>query len=219
MKGIFIYLFVLFSTLDCANIEKGKHDGRSQPSSNHKRLAKIKSGKYGDVSIGISGDTITGVYEYYDKWNLTANQFTDINVFYFFGRLNNNNQITIKAGWPGDDLISGSITYEDGFTLTLEDQPNGYAAVDFVSEGYKALNTLNKNWKRIAIIKSKKSFLYSAPSLERTKVYLISEDIVKILDNFNGWSRIEYNPPANQGKTFTGWIHDSDLYNCDPNKW
>lgn len=218
MKDTFLYSLILLSALNCANIEKSKHHIPSVASSNPQTITKLASGKYGNVSIAVTGDTVTGVYEYYDKWDETAKQFLDINVFYFYGRLSNG-QFPIKAGWPGDDLLSGSITYENGIKLRLEDQPNGYAAVDFVGAGYKSANTSIKNWIGIGVVKSEKSYLFKQPAIEKTKIYLVSEDVVKVVERMQGWSHIEYNPPAKPGKVFTGWIKDSDLYNADPGKW
>jgi hypothetical protein len=218
MKSIFLYSLIFFGAMNCANSEKGKPDVSSIESNIQQKIAKLTSGKYGDVSIAVNGDTVTGVYEYYDKWNQSAKQFTDINVFYFYGRLSNG-QFPIKVSWPGEDVMSGTITHGVGIKLNLEDQPNGYAAVDFVSVGYQATNTAIKNWIGIGLIKSEKSYLYKLPTIEKTRIYMVKEDVVKIVEKAQGWSRVEYNPPSNPGKVFTGWIIDSDLYNQDPGKW
>lgn len=219
MKGVFLYSLLVLGTINCDNVEDRKSDVVSPIKNNDQRIVpRLTSGKYGNVSIAVSGDTVTGVYEYYDKWNATAKQFTDINVFYFYGHLGKN-QFQVKAGWPGDDLITGTITYGTGIKIKLEDQPDGYAAVDFVGTGYQAASTAVKNWIRIGIIKSEKAYLYKSPEGEKTKVYMVKEDVVKIVERAQGWYRVEYNPPANSGKIFTGWIKNDDLYDLDPVKW
>jgi hypothetical protein len=217
MKVIFLYSLLIVCALNCANIEKGKKEVYSEEDDN-RQTTKLESGKYGDVSIAVSGDTVTGVYEYYDKWNESAKQFTDVNVFYFFGRLSNG-KIAIKSGWPGEELISGLITYDGGIRLALKDQPNGYAAVDFEGEGYKFEKTANRKWQRIGIIRADKAYLHQAPSLEKTRIFVVANDVVKIIEKVQGWSRVEYSPLTNSSKIFTGWIQDSDLYSIDPDKW
>lgn len=206
------------SMVNCANVDRDEDKSFLAQNNPIPDTGNLKSGRYGDVSLAVSGDTVTGVYEYYDKWDKDAKQFKDVSVFYFFGRLVNG-QCSINASWPGDEILSGLISYSSILTLTLNDQPNGYAAVDFIDAGYKSSSTGKKDWRWISVVKSDKSYLYKEPNSEKTKVYIVAEDVVKILEVVPGWCRIEYSSPGNPGKVFIGWLRSDDLYSLDPNNW
>ena len=61
------------------------------------------SGVYKDISIAIdsSNHLVTGVYEYYDKWDDHYKEFLDVNVFFFTGAITGGDVVSIRASWPG----------------------------------------------------------------------------------------------------------------------
>lgn len=105
---------------------------------------QLSSGRFGDVSLANYGDTVTGIYEYYDKWDEKTKSYLDLNLIYFFGLFKNNNTL-IQAGWPGNPISTGELKFSDQFTIKLKDQPDGYAAVDFVISGYFSKRTSSEN--------------------------------------------------------------------------
>lgn len=224
----FRYLYLFLFLLSCSFFENYKYENSSiiSPQFNDtlfKEFKSIKSGRYGDVSIAIDSlSNLTGVYEFYNAWDESFQEYLQINVFYFYGNLENgNNKIT--AGWPGiEDKIDGQFfSINDKIYLQLNEMPYGYAAVDFVTDsGYSAFLDSEKEWNQIRIIKSLKTFLYKIPdSTISTKAYLIKDDIVKVLaEGKNNWLKIEYNSASNR-KSSVGWINKNSLYSSDPISW
>ena len=204
------------------SMQSGSSDSTQfEVSGSQKDLMKLaqKSGVYGDVSIALDFDTISGVYEYYDKWDEASKQFMDVNVFYFFGIINNDSAL-IKAAWPGNDLITGVYTFEDSIKILLKDQPYGYAAFDFTRKGYSSKLTRKTDWKQVRIVNASKSYLHKMPdATQKTEVYVVSEDIVKIIEKKSDWVLIEFNPITTPSKKYVGWISNKDLYPLDPATW
>ena len=181
------------------------------------RNGNTYSGEYSDIHIAIdSNKNISGVYEYYDAWDNKIKEFRDINLFYFVGRLEGN-QADIITSWPkSDQIIKGKIIFIDSIgcnfvKVILANEPEGYAAVDFTDGSYCVKQSLQAPWKEIKLIKSNKAVFYSEPDINKvTKIYVVKNDIVKIIERKNGWLKVEYKSPVNS-KKFIGWINVNNV--------
>jgi hypothetical protein len=167
-------------------------------------------GKYNDVSLAVNIDSVTGVYQYYDKWNQKQKEFTDINVFYFSGNFVCDSVAIIKAGWAGQSM-TGKIVFsaDSSITMFLSDQPDGYNAVDFASR--KGVNMgLKKKmpWLRIEIIDEKQRLFNAPDSSSIRKGYLVKDDVIKVLSTKNKyWKEINYSDIGDLGRNEHYWIH------------
>jgi hypothetical protein len=185
-----------------------------------KNQTRIVSGVYGDVSISFDSgrNLVTGVYEYYDKWNPKYKDFTDINVFYFFGQFEGDSIVKIKAGWPGiSQRLFGKIIFSgnSSIRISLNDQPYGYNAVNFRKlDGVEFNFSYKKDWKEIRMVKNQRAHLFDLPdSAWIRKGYLVKDDIVKILSFSNkGWAEIEYSSPGMSDNVRHSWIRKEVLF-------
>jgi hypothetical protein len=66
---------------------------------------------------------------------------------------------------------------------------------------------------KYGIVKTTKSFLTKAPN-QTTKMYLLKNDPVEVIEEKDNWLKIKYYPEKNgewTGKTIEGWIKKSDV--------
>lgn len=191
-------------------------------------LATLISGRYSEISIAMdSNNSVTGVYEYYDNWDEKFKEYTEQNVFYFEGKLEDN-VILVKTAWPtSEQRLLGKIKVtEKGNTkflnLVLNNAPNGYAAEDLTREGgfIKKLDQ-KKDWIQVRLVKSSRSRLYNAPDVSTArKGYLVKNDIVKVITvTQSGWMKIEYNPKNDNSKSTIVWMREEDFYSTNVSKW
>ena len=177
------------------------------------------SGIYGDISIAVNanGKKISGVYQYYDKWNKKYKSFTDINTFFFTGSFDTDTSVSIIAGWPKIQKIRGKIIFTNNKSIIvfLDQQPDGYNDVNFKSKLGVSMNfKQKKDWLEINLIKSQKAKLFNeADSSTARKGYLVKEDVVKTISLIkNGWVKIEYCQPGFLDQITRGWIRREVLY-------
>jgi|SRR5215204_215514 len=207
-----IFLLLFFG---CNSQEKNKKNGVGV-----NNFQKKNSYECEHILLALNNDTLTGVFQYYDRWDSKEKQYRDINVFYFFGKKENNDKINIVAGFPDDFLLNGSIKIGDTIEVFLNDQPNGYAAYDFSEEGYKCGQITEKMWLKLGIVKNEKVYFYdSFDSKQKGKIYIVKGDIVKVVEMKNTKYKVEYSPPSNPKKVYIGWINFQDIYDVDPKKW
>lgn len=182
----------------------------------------IPSGKYGFIDLAFNGTIVSGAYQFYDKWDTKANEFRDINKFYFYGEKRNGNQYRIIGGHPNDVFFCGLIILDSikrTITLVLSDQPNGYANDDF-TEGYSVKSDSKKEWIQIRIVKSLKANFYTEASInQKKKAYLVRGDYVNVLKYSDGFVLVEYYRPNTNKPLITGWLNENDLYSLNPLDW
>jgi hypothetical protein len=188
------------------------------------------SGIYQDISLAYdsSSKIVTGVYQYYDNWDEKYKEYLNVNVFYFFGIVNQNKTINIKGAWPTNkQQLNGKLSNNQNndsifIGLHLDQQPLGYNDVDFTNNNGALMNLESlKKWIQIRIVKSPVAGLFNSPdSSALRKGYLVKTDIVKVFSKSeNGWYNIEYNPKNNNSKSTIVWMREEDLYDIDPMKW
>ncbi len=77
---------------------------------------RVIAGLYKNVSLAYDPGkkAVSGVYEYYDRWDDQQKEYMNINVFYFFVHYGLTDTLVIKSGWPDDkQLVNGKIIFPD----------------------------------------------------------------------------------------------------------
>ena len=163
------------------------------------------AGKYGNVSIALENDTVTGAYEYYDKWNSADEYFENVNVFRFKGVLSGDSSVIAWDEGDGE-VRSGKLIWDmDTIVLMLDSQPYGYAAVDFVREGYRASLDCKKKWSVVEFISEGTVSIYKTAALEEVKYLTQSFPVIKYLLADSGVAYVEYADVVNS-ITVEGWL-------------
>ena len=211
----------LFSFICCNNniispkirsLDTAEKASKYLQKSNVKR--NVESGIYSNnlvIAIDSIGN-LTACYQYYDKWNERSKEYTDINTFYFFGTFNGDS-CKITCNWPTfDNKISGMFyKLHDSVNLVLDEQPPGYSDVDFTErQEFKATVLIKKDWNEIGLIKVK-TFFNSEPDINKNlKMYVVKNDVVKVIQEKGSWLQVEFNP-INSQKSYNGWITKNSL--------
>jgi len=190
-----------------------------------------KSGVYssvdrGQITISINNGVLTGVYEYYDKWNENYKEYMDINIVYIYGYNSNGLNYKITSISPGNnEIINGVCDFTNDYKtlrIVLKDQPPGYASFDFTKDTKDNLFSLKSSNKfsGVRIVKSKKTALYDydGQTFIKRKAYLVKGDIVTLLDSLKEYSKISYHSFSTD-KTNMYWINHEDLYEANPELW
>lgn len=211
-----VCLSILLFSLSCKSQNRSPNGLSIDDISKYNWIAKLAPGFYSDLSIAVKDSLITGVYEYYDGWDARYKSFVQSSQCYFVGVLKaGSNTVLVKAGWPFNESTHGVIKLSNSTSLclSLNDQPVGYGAVDFVDTGYCSQLNSAKEWVQIRIVKSKKAALYSTPdSSSRKKGYLVNEDIVRVSSINGNWLNIEYYDLTNRNNVKSYWVREEDLY-------
>jgi hypothetical protein len=196
MKFILLFGFTLFSVKQSATIKPRGISGIY--------------GMYNEISLAIDNHTITGTYQYYDKWNEKLKEFIDINVFYFQGSFVSDSMAIITAGWPGVQKLTGKLIFskDSSVTIFLSEQPYGYNDVDFSSKrGVTKGIRKTMPWHKIVLLSDKTRFFNAPDSSSIRKGYLVKGDIVKVLQTINAnWEEIDYSSPIALDKNTRYWI-------------
>ena len=213
--SIKIILFYLILA-SCNNGPKSNSKTSVVEVNSSKNTYDLVSGKYGNISIAIDGKSVTGAYEYYDRWDKKYKAFTDINVFYFSGEFINDSTVTISTA-PSftEHALKGIIIFgSNKLMIKLDEQPPEYSDVNFTQDsGVEMTLKQAEPWIQVRFVKAKKARLYNEPD-EATikKGYFVEEDIVKVLQRApNDFVKIEYSNPATPGKDQIYWIKEADL--------
>jgi len=173
----------------------------------------------GSITVAINKGVLTGVYQYYDKWDNNYKEYKDISTFYISGTSSNGINFDINTGWPGENnLIKGTLTFLGNYnklTIVLADQPPGYAALDFTEKGIQNTFPLKReiNFSWVRIVKTAKAALYahSDSTFTPRKAYLIKGDVVCEINHQSEYIRIFYTFPGSDKSTIY-WINEKDLY-------
>ncbi len=186
----------------------------------------IYSSDKGTITIAINKGVLTGVYEYYDKWNEKYHEYTDINVFYIYGNSSDNIHYKISTGWPDDDQpVKGDIVFLDNFDkldIRLLKQTEGYAILDFTTATNDNIFPLKtrKLFKEIRIVKSSKAILcdYEHGIFTNKKAYLVNGNVVSIIDTVGEHIKVDYHSPVTD-KSILYWMSKKDLFDANPKFW
>ena len=131
-----------------------------------------------------------------------------------YDSLGNLYKATRQCSWAINDNLPAGLPSKT-LSLFFNMEPDFYKKVDEIPD--YVLISLKKNkedWEKylnflghkMLIIRQMKSFIYSLPD-KKTKIYLLKNDEVEILEEKDNWLKIRYYG----NKTIEGWIKKSDV--------
>jgi hypothetical protein len=196
-------------------------------------FAQAKSGLYGNLTLGVDGTTVTGVFSDARVGNGTddAPQFSCL--FALRGVLagEQDSIVKVKVWSPGGSSIgvqlggaqanitppsnlqaSGTLTFEkDAAKLRLLDDPSGCAATgdEFVSAAYEEPSVKDGKWTSVRLVRVASADVREAPvdsSSVRTR--LTVDDVVAIYRRIGPWLEGE---DLNARRRVRGWLREMDL--------
>lgn len=179
----------------------------------------------GDITVAVHDNIVTGVYQYYDKWNEQYQEYTDINVFYIYGHCQGGScDITTRES-AGEKVIKGRLFFLENsrkLKMVLEEMHNGYATIDFTKDTPGNIFPMQQQLTatEIRVVKTPKAFLYNhtPAGYVLRKGYLVKENVVRVTAEMEGFVAVTYKSPAT-GKTINYVIKKGDLYPIDPEIW
>jgi len=179
--------------------------------------------KPNDISTGVYSDGLlmgfdpaTGIVSGYFQSETGEGQYSCI--FYLSGKLSGPRSpiSTYFPEEPADDLIKGELVLEtsEKLQVRLQSEHGGCWNVrHFADKEEPAEFNLDSahGWTRIAVVKSKRAYLFSDPtSANQRKAYVVKGDGVGVRATKPGWLQIDYIDP--DGKAVSGWIRQTDVY-------
>jgi hypothetical protein len=195
--------------------------------------AQAKSGLYGNLTLGVDGTTVTGVFSDARAGNGTedAPQFSCL--FVLRGRLGSgpNDSVKVTVWSPLGGVIaaqlggaqangtqtsniqtSGTLMFEkDTAKLRLEGDPPGCSATgdEFASEAYEEPSVLEGKWTSVRLVSAASADVREAPvdgSSARTR--LTKGDVVVVYRRIGPWLEGE---DLNARRRVRGWMRERDL--------
>jgi hypothetical protein len=178
-------------------------------------LAQAKSGLYGNLTLGVDGATVTGVFSdaRVGKGTEDAPQFTCL--FVLRGTLGSEPNDTVKVTvWSPPDVATtgGTLAFEkDTAKLRLEGDPPGCPATgdEFVSAAYEEPSVMDGKWTSARLVNVASADVREAPvdgSSARTR--LKKGDVVVIYRRIGTWLEGE---DLNARRAVRGWLRERDL--------
>jgi hypothetical protein len=194
---------------------------------------QAKSGLYGNLTLGVDGTTVTGVFSDARAGNGTedAQQFTCL--FTLRGTLGTgpNDPVKITVWSPGGSSIgvqlggaqangtppsniqaSGTLTFEkDTAKLRLEGDPPGCSATgdEFASEAYEEPSVLDGKWTSARLVSAASADVREAPlDSSSVRTQLTKGDVVVIYRRIGPWLEGE---DLNARRRVRGWFRERDL--------
>jgi hypothetical protein len=200
--------------------------------------AQANSGLYGNLTLGVDGSTVTGVFSDARPGNGTedAPQFSCL--FVLLGMLGSGPEGTVKVTvWsPLGGVIaaqlggaqtsgtqtsniqtSGTLTLaKDTAKLRLEGNPPGCAATgdEFASAAYEEPSVMDGKWSSVRLVNATTADVRQAPvNSSPTKTRLSKGDVVVIYRRIGPWLDGEN---LNARRAVRGWLRESDLASAEP---
>lgn len=177
--------------------------------------AQAKSGLYGNLTLGVDGTTVTGVFSDARAGNGTedAPQFSC--QFVLRGTLGSdaNGSFKVTAWSPPDTAkTSGTLNFDkDTAKLRLEGDPPGCSATgdEFVSAAYEEPSVMDGKWTSVRLVSVASAEVREAPvdgSSARTR--LTKGNVVVIYRRIGTWLEGE---DLNARRAVRGWLREMDL--------
>jgi hypothetical protein len=181
----------------------------------HSALAQAKSGLYGNLTLGVDGTTVTGVFSDARVGNGTddAPQFSCLFVLRGTSGSGPNDAVKVTVWSPPDmATTSGTLTFEkDTAKLRLEGDPPGCSATgdEFASEAYEEPSVMDGKWTSVRLVSVASADVREAPvdsSSPRTR--LTKGDVVVVYRRIGPWLQGE---DLNARRRVRGWVRERDL--------
>jgi hypothetical protein len=177
--------------------------------------AQVKPGLYGNLTLGVDGTTVTGVFSDARVGNGAddAPQFSCLFVLRGTSGSDTNGPVKVTVWSPPDTATTnGTLTVEKGTAkLRLEGDPPGCAATgdEFVSAAYEEPSVMDGKWTSVRMVTAASAEVREAPvdgSSARTT--LNKGETVVIYRRIGPWLEGE---DLNARRTVRGWLRERDL--------
>jgi hypothetical protein len=179
----------------------------------------------GSLKVAIVNNTITGKYEYLDKYDQQLHVYMRQNIFTFYGKSVDGTHfdiIAIPAESP-EQRAKGTIIFFDKKLKILMFDDVVSASFDLTHNGKENIFPIKRYVPYIAItyVKLKKTLLYDfdGNNFIPRKGYLVKGDEVMVLSIQGEYEKIVYKSPVRNGKPHEYWVKQEDLYSRDPETW
>ncbi|HEX6496199.1 MAG TPA: hypothetical protein VF018_11990 [Acidobacteriaceae bacterium] len=176
---------------------------------------QAKSGIYGNLTLGVNGTAVTGVFSDARPGNGTedAPQFSCL--FVLRGELGSGAEGATKVTvWspPDSATTSGTLTFEkDAVKLRLAGDPPGCAATGdtFASKPYEEPSVKDGKWTSVRLVSATTAEVRQAPvNGSSAKARLSKGDVVVVYRRIGPWLEGE---DLNAQRAVRGWLRESDL--------
>ena len=177
--------------------------------------AQAKSGLYGNLTLGVDGVTVTGVFSDARPGNGTddAPQFSCLFVVRGVSGSGADGATKVTVWSPPDSATTGgTLTFvKDTAKLRLEGDPPGCAATgdEFASAAYEEPSVMDGKWSSVRLVSAATAEVRQAPvSGSSAKARLSKGDVVVIYRRIGPWLEGE---DLNARRPVRGWLRVSDL--------
>jgi hypothetical protein len=178
-------------------------------------FAQAKSGLYGNLTLGVDGTTVTGVFSDARAGNGTedAPQFTCL--FVLRGTVGGGPDDAAKVTvWSPPDAATtnGTLAFEkDTAKLRLEGEPSGCSATgdEFAAESYEEPSVMDGKWTSVRLVSVASADVREAPvDSSSTRTQLTKGEVVVVYRRIGPWLEGE---DLNARRRVRGWLRDRDL--------
>jgi hypothetical protein len=177
--------------------------------------AQAKSGLYGNLTLGVDGTTVTGLFSDARVGNGTEDTPQFSCLFVLRGVLGSGSDGATKVTvWSPPDSAStgGTLTFaKDTAKLRLEGDPPGCAATgdEFASAAYEEPSVMDGKWTSVRLVSAATAEVRQAPvNGSSAKTRLSKGDVVVIYRRIGSWLEGE---DLNAQRAVRGWLRASDL--------
>jgi hypothetical protein len=196
-------------------------------------FAQAKSGLYGDLTLGVDGTAVTGVFSdaRAGKGTEDAPQFSCLFVLRGTAGTGPNDAAKVTVWSPLGGVIaaqlggaqangtqtsniqtSGTLTFEkDTAKLRLEGDPPGCSATgdEFASVAYEEPSVMDGKWTSVRLVSAASADIREAPvDGSKVRTRLSKGDAVVIYRRIGPWLEGE---DLNARRAVRGWLRESDL--------
>jgi len=180
-------------------------------------FGQAKSGLYGNLTLGVDGGTVTGVFSDARIGNGTedAPQFSCL--FLLRGTLDGSTAKVTAWSPPEKAATGGTLSFaKDTVQLRLDGDPTGCAAMgdEFASAAYEEPSVMDGKWTAVRLVSVGSADVREAPvDSSSRKTRLSKGEVVVIYRKIGPWVEGE---DLNARRAVRGWLRESDLAPSQP---
>jgi hypothetical protein len=190
------------------------------------------NGIYGKFTIAVDHNELTGYYEYYDKYDPVVKGYLQAFEFFIKGVSKdgkNFNIIAANLDFPNENSKGTLVFANNKLKIILNETPSPGCAFDITEDGEANYFPMAKPLKilRLTYVNANKASLKTPLKAQLfdlindnfviRKGYLLSGDLVTIVENRDTFSKVLYK--SQSGKISTYWVKTSDLLDPFLNNW
>jgi hypothetical protein len=178
-------------------------------------FAQAKSGLYGNLTLGVDGTTVTGVFSDARAGNGTedAPQFSCLFMLHGTPGGGPNDVVKVMVWSPPDAAgTPGTLAFEkETAKLRLDGDPPGCSATgdEFTSEAYEEPSVLDGKWTSVRLVSAASADVREAPvNGSSSRARLTKGDVVVVYRRIGPWLEGE---DLNARRRVRGWLRERDL--------